>query len=157
MFVWKDFISFQTVSGDDNEENKKEDTIAVLSIGNSLDHSGWSSSLDVLEALSCNKDNNSTDNIINLPKEHRPVSKVPKLQSYHSLVESYNQGSTTGGKIPDLNDFIRRFQSSTSSNIPVPSLDIDNEQVIFYLNIAIEPETLLRNSFIFIYNLCIGD
>lgn len=49
------------------------------------------------------------------PTENKEEKKQI-LQSYNSLVESYNKLSTTSSKVPDLQDLLQKFQSSNDTS-----------------------------------------
>uniref|UniRef100_A0A1B6C9V8 RUN domain-containing protein n=1 Tax=Clastoptera arizonana TaxID=38151 RepID=A0A1B6C9V8_9HEMI len=76
------------------------------------------------------EDSQPIENNVESDKENIVSSEispnVPKLSSYHSLVENYNQDSTVKKYPIDLNDIIKRFQKIGSSKIVTTN---NNEQV----------------------------
>lgn len=109
-----------------NDEQKEADEDGPSSVGNSLiGRVGWSSSFE--EFPTSDRGNlfeelDRSEKSVKFPNQPSVLNSKTNLvrsptdiQSYHSLVESYN--TLAGGyiKTPDLREFCQRFESSTES------------------------------------------
>ena len=97
----------------------------LTTVGNSVtDRFGWSSPIE--EVTSTSGINTSGSSGREITREET----IPQLQSYRSLVESYNLVSGGYSKTPDLKDFIQQFESNLLTDPPGMGTQVDNEQVI---------------------------
>lgn len=100
---------------DENNENEDEDNSSTM--GNSLiGRLGWSSSFE--ESMSDSGANHKDEENDNTRREQSKKTATTRqsYHSYHSLLESYNTGSTSGGNPPDLNDLVQQFEPSSSTS-----------------------------------------
>lgn len=108
----------------DTPEKSERKSDMVSAVGNSvIDRFGWSSSIEEVT---------STANIVTSGSSGRETSRqeaIPQLQSYHSLVESYNLVSGGYSKTPELKDFIQQFESNIIHDPPEVATQVDSEQV----------------------------
>ncbi|XP_026291644.1 uncharacterized protein LOC113216125 isoform X1 [Frankliniella occidentalis] len=113
---------------DENNENEDEDNSSTM--GNSLiGRLGWSSSFE--ESMSDSGANHKDEENDNTRREQSKKTATTRqsYHSYHSLLESYNTGSTSGGNPPDLNDLVQQFEPSSSTS---PSGSISEQVDLSY-------------------------
>ncbi|XP_034251665.1 pleckstrin homology domain-containing family M member 1 isoform X2 [Thrips palmi] len=110
-----------TTEGEQRKEKESEDE-GNASMGNSIiGRLGWSSSFE--ETMSDSGVNQEEANKEKVSKVH----SKKKLESYHSLIESYNTASSSGNNLPDLNDFLSKFEPNSFSS-PFASLAQETDQ-----------------------------
>lgn len=115
------FIDFRSYDIPEKNEGKPD---MVIVLGNSVsDRFGWSSSIEEVTSVA---------GVITSGPSGKETSRqeIPQLQSYRSLVESYNLVSGGYSKTPELKDFIQQFESNLMSDAPEVATQVDNEQVI---------------------------
>ncbi|KAG8240174.1 hypothetical protein J437_LFUL009464 [Ladona fulva] len=90
------------------------------SLGNSLaGRVGWSSSFDEVvdrEEDGPKLDNQETEDRKSTVMPGKSLKSPGEMQSYHSLLESYNLLSSSYVKTPDLRDFLQKFEGSFPMN-----------------------------------------
>ena len=96
------------------------------SVGNSLvGRAGWSSSFEEVPDAESEVENRleeelttslSRKSVSSVARSKTSLLRSPsEVQSYHSLLESYNLGSGSYVKTPDLRDFLQRFEDLDSA------------------------------------------
>lgn len=106
------------------------------SVGNSLvGRAGWSSSFEEVPDQENGGEIHSEDVDSVLPISQKSVASArsktllrspSEVQSYHSLLESYNLLSGSYIKTPDLRDFLQRFDGSESAADTTPGAEADD-------------------------------
>lgn len=102
-------LTESTSEGNGKMEN--EDDGSASALGNSIvSRLGWSSSFE--ETMS----HKATNQEMGTKEKIGRSRSKKKLESYHSLIESYNTASSSGINPPDLNDFLQQFEPNSISN-----------------------------------------
>jgi hypothetical protein len=107
------------------------------SVGNSLvGRAGWSSSFEDVPDSS-NGGQLQPEEVECIPSVSRKSASVTKsktsflkspseIQSYHSLLESYNLLTGSNIKTPDLRDFLQRFEGSETATDSTPTAEVED-------------------------------
>lgn len=120
----KNTINDEGFYKNDMSEKRDGKIDMATAVGNSVsDRFGWSSPIEEVT---------STSGAVTSESSGRDTTRdntIPQLQSYRSLVESYNLVSGGYSKTPDLKDFIQRFESNLMNDPPEVATQVDSEQV----------------------------
>jgi len=107
------------------------------SVGNSLvGRAGWSSSFEDVPGSS-NGGQLQPEEVECIPSVSRKSASVTKsktsflkspseIQSYHSLLESYNLLTGSNVKTPDLGDFLQRFEGTETATDSTPRAEVED-------------------------------
>ncbi|KAJ9583383.1 hypothetical protein L9F63_022249, partial [Diploptera punctata] len=108
--------------------DKDDNNDGPSSVGNSLiGRAGWSSSFEeVTDTENCPDDDLTASigrkSVTSITRNKTSLLKSPsEVQSYHSLLESYNLLSGSYVKTPDLRDFLQRFEGSDAAVETTPA------------------------------------